>query len=471
MAFTDEPDDLYGITEVSLTETTESSVPDPVMSPQEPVLDYGAADLARASADEVNEVLVQACEQLHAVLSHKARREACLAAGGANAVAVFESARHYRRSIESTYGLNTRLVGESIHSRMNLTLVAEEEEKQEAGLIRKIIDKIVAAFKWLWDKIAGLFAKGKNKDEREAKQEDSKSKVEKALKKGEAVKDKLATSNVADDSLSKYDKFFGEAGKKIGAADMVKQLDTYAATAKRTTELLDRVNILFGIFDETAGLMGEHNSPEELAGASKSLVVEFERLFELFDKVDNSEAAKVGEKTKADAVGRLGGYPNGSGLYAVKSAGKTSTTFKAKYWANNEVEKGSVIVTPSLDQLKELSEAMGRLNDAVNAASEKIATATSRNASRTDALGNHLQAASAKADGERQKAISKLLTTASSAIGSFATGALSGFTAIIAASDQVGPYITDAVSLLIKNGKGSDDKSETKPADSSEATT
>lgn len=77
-------------------------------------------------------------------------------------------ARSCRELYQGRYGTGPVLAVETIHYAGGVIAV-EEEVSQQRGLFRRILDKIVAAFKWLWEKIAGLFASGAEPEEVEKK--------------------------------------------------------------------------------------------------------------------------------------------------------------------------------------------------------------------------------------------------------------------------------------------------------------
>lgn len=74
-----------------------------------------------------------------------------------------------RESIASQYELSTvsflRPVMESMDASQ-LIVALEEESSSSKGILTKIIDAVVNAFKWLWDKITGFFSKPKDESEK-----------------------------------------------------------------------------------------------------------------------------------------------------------------------------------------------------------------------------------------------------------------------------------------------------------------
>ena len=95
---------------------------------------------------------------------------------------------------------------EIVNESTNLIFAMEAEEEKTKGIISRIIDAIVNAFKWLWEKLKGLFGGEKSPGDVEKENQELKSKVEEAVKAGlnkEEIKNKkLAPAFSSDGQVS-----------------------------------------------------------------------------------------------------------------------------------------------------------------------------------------------------------------------------------------------------------------------------
>ena len=82
------------------------------------------------------------------------------------------AARATRLDLGHRYGPVTVHAMETVLEGSSTVIAIEEEVQKERGLFRKIWDKICAAFSWLWKKLTGLFATGKDPDKANDKAKD-----------------------------------------------------------------------------------------------------------------------------------------------------------------------------------------------------------------------------------------------------------------------------------------------------------
>ena len=144
------------------------------------------------------------------------------------------TARSVRRMLMKKYGVDQYVrAAETYHDRRSLILAIEEESNEntgsgdEKGFFAKIIDGIINAFKWLWEKITGIFSKKKDKEtvEKEiAKEEKATEELKAKVDSGEVKPPEKPELDKADSLLHR----FGWIGKEVKPDDVLTHLTTLA---------------------------------------------------------------------------------------------------------------------------------------------------------------------------------------------------------------------------------------------------
>lgn len=142
------------------------------------------AEFEHESAEGLIEHIDQAGDDMVSVLeTHAMVMESIGSNDKAQMTAALAKARGLRRHLSSRYGSHGCFlpVVESIHAPVATVFALEEEAEEEVGFLRRIFRSIANAFKWLWEKLTGVFKKG------EKKGEDVKDKADKAAEKVESL--------------------------------------------------------------------------------------------------------------------------------------------------------------------------------------------------------------------------------------------------------------------------------------------
>lgn len=140
------------------------------------------AEFEHESAEGLIEHIDQAGDDMVNVLeTHAMVVESIGSKNKAQMTAALAKARGLRRHLSSRYGSHgcSLPVVESIHVPVATVFALEEEAEEEVGFLRRIFRSIANAFKWLWEKLTGVFSSNKKKDEQLEK---------KGEKAGEAVR-------------------------------------------------------------------------------------------------------------------------------------------------------------------------------------------------------------------------------------------------------------------------------------------
>lgn len=142
------------------------------------------AEFEHESAEGLIEHIDQAGDDMVNVLeTHAMVLESIGSNNKVQMTAALAKARGLRRHLSSRYGSHgcSLPVVESIHAPVATVFALEEEAEEEVGFLRRIFRSIANAFKWLWEKLTGVFKKG------EKKGEDVKDKADKAAEKVESL--------------------------------------------------------------------------------------------------------------------------------------------------------------------------------------------------------------------------------------------------------------------------------------------
>lgn len=153
------------------------------------VLDFQDVDLERSSLEDVGVALEAALNDAMILANH---RMLLATEAAKTSPEILRNAQRARMEIQRRYGMSRGLVVETFHIS-NLVMAVEEEAKEEKGIFRRMIDAIVNAFKWLWEKIGGfLFGKKEVKEkaieEKEKKAKEVIVKFEEKSKEGKKPK-------------------------------------------------------------------------------------------------------------------------------------------------------------------------------------------------------------------------------------------------------------------------------------------
>lgn len=170
---------------------------------------------------------------------------------------VMEMHRRVRSSLLLRYGESpvTSVFATEASAGGNLVMVREEEANTEAkegdGFFTKLVDKIIAAFKWLWDKISSVFSGKKEESDKKAV-EDAKTSAE-TLKNLKEVKNEPGTPLSAAAGVVSRMK---GAGELVSFKDFMQQMTEVSAdsagvvlSVNEIAAALDKASLFSGLSD------------------------------------------------------------------------------------------------------------------------------------------------------------------------------------------------------------------------------
>ncbi len=251
---------------------------------------------------------------------------------------VIQRAMSLNRQLAKRYP-GQALAAESITHGSSALVALQAEEKEERGFFVKIWDAICKAFKWVWEKIASLFATGPEKTEEKA--EDAKESAEKLkdVNKDEIDLEKLKPALLAVSQLCYHNKDKLTVSKLL---DWIKVIET---NIKTLTAVMGGLNDSYHGWAEFAKSASANMSKEDFAKQYTTVqakVIEginHARLIPNLPSVDNDPEYKAsGFVTKTRAILMLG---KGQKLIFVESTLPTNSVI-----GEGGVDFGS-LVTPA----------------------------------------------------------------------------------------------------------------------------
>lgn len=213
------------------------------------VMVFQQRDLEEGDLTYVSECLTTSLNDLAIMMRSRSVVAEGLKNGNSNETWRVMHSRLARASVRSRCSGST-LAYESVGISPSFTTVMalEEEEKETRGVIRRIIDNIVNAFKWLWKKISGLFASGTRKK----KQSDQEAKLEKAGESVEKAAEAMKEANVREYKLSdlpelekaarEFASWMGFAGSPLHNTQVIDAIELYDQRLVQLKDLLDAAN-------------------------------------------------------------------------------------------------------------------------------------------------------------------------------------------------------------------------------------
>ena len=197
------------------------------------------AEFEHESAEGLIEHIDQAGDDMVSVLeTHAMVMESIGSNDKAQMTAALAKARGLRRHLSSRYGSHgCRLpVVESIHAPVVTVFALEEEAEEEVGFLRRIFRSIANAFKWLWEKLTGVFKSS------EKKNEDVKDKADEAAEKIKSLEASPEKNESRDVTVSVHGSdenvmdWFGEDQSFQNVIRKLEELDHHLTDASRGVE-------------------------------------------------------------------------------------------------------------------------------------------------------------------------------------------------------------------------------------------
>lgn len=275
------------------------------------------AELEHETADGLIEHINQAGDDMVNVLeTHAMVVESIGSNNKAQMTAALAKARGLRRHLSSRYGSHgcSLPVVESIHAPVATVFALEEEAEEEVGFLRRIFRSIANAFKWLWEKLTGVFKRG------EKKSEDVKDKADEAAEKIESLEadpEKNESRDVTVSVRGSDENTMDWFGKDLSFQNVIRrleELDRHLTDANRGVEDLKHL----GEFLTTAFGAVKTASKED----GEKLVVQFnEKLSGIVSRWSQQDKKLLKEKDIQNrTISSVHGFdqlPTGKGFLAV----------------------------------------------------------------------------------------------------------------------------------------------------------
>ena len=199
----------------------------------EDVLVLQSREFEMGDVEFIMESIQSSLVDLMAVSYHRAKLEAAkVSESFTDRIRAMSDARGNRERLQARYGSAVILTKESAVNLDSPTFALEEEEAKERGLFRRILDKIIAGFKWLWEKLAGLFASGDDPEKNQEKIDASVKEIEEAVASGVELKD-------IDTDTAGIRAAFGFLGNPVTASALTEHLTKMAGAYAHLERLMN----------------------------------------------------------------------------------------------------------------------------------------------------------------------------------------------------------------------------------------
>lgn len=276
------------------------------------------AEFEHESAEGLIEHIDQAGDDMVSVLeTHAMVVESIGSNNKAQMTAALAKARGLRRHLSSRYGSHgcSLPVVESIHVPVATVFALEEEAEEEVGFLRRIFRSIANAFKWLWEKLTGVFKKGEKKDEQ---LEEKSGKVAEEVKNLESNPEKNTSDNITVDLGAGDDAVLSWLGRDGSFASLhrkMEDLDKILKDAGHGVDELKSLGRLIREISEATG-SGEQDTVDTITVSFNEKVANIVSRWPLLDKKVLNESDGSGREIAS--VRGFDQLPTGKG-YAVVS--------------------------------------------------------------------------------------------------------------------------------------------------------
>lgn len=276
------------------------------------------AEFEHESAEGLIEHIDQAGDDMVNVLeTHAMVVESIGSNNKAQMTAALVKARGLRRHLSSRYGSHgcSLPVVESIHVPVATVFALEEEAEEEVGFLRRIFRSIANAFKWLWEKLTGVFSRGKKKDEQ---LEEKSGKVAEEVKNLESNPEKDTSDSVTIDLGAGDDAVLSWLGGDESFASLhrkMEELDKILKDAGHGVDELKSLGRLIREISEATG-SGEQDTVDKITVSFNEKVANIVSRWPLLDKKVLNESDVSGREIAS--VRGFDQLPTGKG-YAVVS--------------------------------------------------------------------------------------------------------------------------------------------------------
>ena len=463
--------DTYNDTPVLSTELT-STEPDGQMflssndeteTSERTKLIVQSAEFGTADIDFVAESISQAVNDLGAITRMQVVIENAKNAPGVPAqLSGLSRARALRDRLQKRYGPLPVAAMESSQSNLGqpgLIFALEEEEKDTKGFFAKIIEKITKAFKWLWEKLTGLFSKEESAEKVAADIDATEAKIEAAVDNGTEL------SKLVVDTFG-INRHFGFTGKPVTLSNVSKHLDEIHKRIPQLRKVMEGANAAFDALIKSTN--EARNKPE---GLDNSIASHISELIETamsqipsgkaedFEKAGNKEFVSVLHSSQGSKVFTYDGFIEGGVLaLAVSPTPNHGVKFLSSFSKNAPKDNDKADVSGiTLEEISRLNAQCKAIANDIDKASKDLAKLTAANTAKTDALKRGLDSLPTdKGDSARYVLIYSGYSTS---ISSLYANAASAYKAIGESRKAVKKF-TEEVLAAIASGKQQEKQAE-----------
>lgn len=428
---------------------------------QENVLVLQDQDFDDMEIEEVAQVLETALNDLRLLSSHHRLVTEAIRCGGRGHSGIHHRAIAFNECLSRSYGpVKTSLAVEAFSHSTGLKLALEEEENKQKGFFTRIIDAIVKAFTWLWEKITGFFSDG------EADTEKTKKKAEDAA---DAI-DAMPSKAVEGDGLFQHAQIqstFGFLGDPITDDLISKHLVDMTQATEKVHRLLATSDQSFSVLMAFAKRAGQ-NGPIEAKDVSEPIkivaIAMNEALISLgnasLDELTKADVLEKGVTPKAGTERKLVGFAKGGGLYSWGNPVDDehvvyTTVFKAKA----EATTAKSVKVARHGSAKSFAERILDLSTKFDKDVKFAKELRKKNLAQTAELGDLLKGLMEKADGKEEetaaKEVFKVFQVCGQSISKTIIAAAYADRSIRNSFHVAGTYLTASLGEYVKGNKES----------------
>ena len=272
------------------------------------------AEFEHESAEGLIEHIDQAGDDMVNVLeTHAMVVESIGSNNKAQMTAALAKARGLRRHLSSRYGSHgcSLPVVESIHVPVATVFALEEEAEEEVGFLRRIFRSIANAFKWLWEKLTGVFSSNKKKDEQLEKKDE---KAGEAIKAVEASPEKNESNSLTLSVNGENDSVVDWLGKDDSPAHLLRKMEELEKILQAASHDIEALRQL-GRFIKEVTQATRNTDPEALTRIMISFNEKIVNIASRWPKLDKSvlKENQIGGREVANVNG-FDQLPKGDGF-------------------------------------------------------------------------------------------------------------------------------------------------------------
>lgn len=347
-------------------------------------------DMGEMDTEELGGYLASSFEALESILNVNALVNEALTDTGKATAVLLRKAQAARISAAKNHGGSIAV--EAACHPTTVIFALEEESKREVGLIARIIDNIIKAFKWLWKKITGVF-RSKDPKKRDEELDSAIESSEKAESSGVQASEvgKMEAKSV----LEKREASIKRVSSRLAAVDATLNPSALISYYKRLQNEIPTIEKMcvaggsaFNLYEKTISQLSPQNLTE---GGSVIMKVIPEMLMASaasLEQINASSAAAYATSLDADAIGaarRLQNIVHGKDLVVIQVGKNDAPANQIKSFyrglSKSQPAETSKIHILSSQEQRQLGKELRDLGKKISAMNERIAKAaeTARN--------------------------------------------------------------------------------------------